>query len=207
MVIHDGKIDRIGAPLEVSNRYLEINMRAAAATREDGVGDYAARFADVIADPPVEIVEARLEGEHIADRTLVAEREPLEVVVVAQVKQAIERPGFQFRIDDARGQALFHGGSADLELRPGRVQPGETLEVTISVDNRLAAGDYSFTGGLTQRLPDGSSEPATPSIPLNLTVTGDRSDGLLSLDQEVRIRREPKETGSEPLAARVQSTR
>jgi ABC-2 type transport system ATP-binding protein len=189
MLIHDGEIESIGRPLEISNRYIELNMRAAAEARDDELGRYASHFADVIADPPVRILDAWMVGLHDAQGTIVAEREPIEVRVLAEVLRPVESPGFQFRIDNDKGQVLFHGGSPDLELHGGRALPGERLEVAITLENRLAAGAYTFAGGMAQLLDDGSSAPATPVAPINFRIEGDPSDGMLSLEHEVSMRR------------------
>src|SRR3954470_1210263 len=58
MLLDDGRIAAIGDPLDVSNRYLEVKMRALAASAGDSRSDWAARFAKVLADPPVRIVDA-----------------------------------------------------------------------------------------------------------------------------------------------------
>jgi ABC-2 type transport system ATP-binding protein len=187
LLIHDGRITSIGSPIEVSNQYLEINMRAAAASRgESEVGSYAAHFAEVLADPPVHIVDAWLEGSGGSRTTTFSEEEPIEVHAIAEVARPIERPGFQFRLDDMRGQILFAGGSADLELG-ARAEPGQRLRIKARVENRLAAGRYVCAGAIAQRLPDGSVQPATPVTTLNFEVSGTAGDGVLRLEQQVSM--------------------
>jgi ABC-2 type transport system ATP-binding protein len=189
MMIHDGAIEAIGPPLGITNRYLELNMRAAAAGRGDSMAAYATRFADVIVDPPLRVLDAWLVGAGGERNGEIGEREQLEFRVVAEVLRRVERPGFQFRLDDDRGQSLFIGGAADLEIEGGFVEPGERLEVTVSVENRLAPGSYVFAGGMAQRMPDGSAEPASPVAPLGFEVSGEPVDALLSLEQEVAMQR------------------
>ena len=188
MLLHEGRIDTIGSPIEVSNRYLEVNMRAAAAARGDDVGAYAERFADVIADPPVRIVDAYFEGDVGHPASLTA-GEPIVVCAELEVRRRVEHPGFQFRIDDMQGQALFTGGAGDLGLEGGGAEPGERLRVRARIENRFAPGHYVFSGAVAQRMPDGSSEPATPVTALNFAVAGAEVEGTLALDHEVTLER------------------
>ncbi len=197
MVIDDGVIDAIGEPLEVSNRYLELNLRAAAEANEDEeVVGFAARYADVLADPLVVITDAWMLGDHTERGLEVPEREPIEVRMLAEVLRPITRPGFRLRIDDERGKAMFHGGSTDLD--PGRevAEPGDRLEVSITIENRLAAGKYVFAGGLTQQQANGSPEPVSPVSSLTFSVAGDENYGVLSVEHEVSIRRLAGDTAS-----------
>lgn len=189
MLIHDGEIAALGNPLEITNRYLELNMRAAAETHTDHMAEYATRFADVMADPPIRIVDAWMAGERAESGHVVAEREPIEVRVIAEVLRGVDRPGFQFRIDDDQGQVMFRGGSEHLGAGDERALPGERLEVVVTIENRLAAGNYVFTGGMAQLTADGSAEPATPFSLLKFEVTGDQRDSVLSLEHEVTLDR------------------
>ena len=189
MLIHDGLIEAIGPPLGITNRYLEINMRAAAKARGDDVAAYATRLADVIADPPVRIVEAWMLDENGERGTTLAERAPIEVRLLAEVLRPIESPGFKFRIDDEKGQVLFNGGAADLGLEGGRAEAGERLELTVSVENRLAPGSYVLAGAMTQPREGGGSDPATPVTPLGFEISGEPVEEVLSLEHETSIQR------------------
>jgi hypothetical protein len=177
----------------VSNRYLELNLRAAAASEGGATdfGEYAQRFADVIADPPVRIVDAWLAGDGERRTTSLGEGEAIDVHTVAEVVREVERPGFKFRIDDAKGQAVFIGGSDELAVNGGGpVSPGERLRIKARVDNLLAPGHYVFAGAVVQRMPDGSVKPATPVTALNFEVAGDPLDAMVRLDSAVTIERE-----------------
>ncbi len=189
MLIHDGVIEAIGGPLEISNRYIEINMRAAAAARGDETAAYAERFADVIADPPVRIVDVWMLDENGTHGTVVPSGAPIEIRVTAEVLREVEAPGFQFRIDDETGRVLCRGGAADLELPGGRALPGEELEITLHIENPLSAGRYIFAGGVSKLMPSGESEPATPIVPLTFDVTGSETDSLLELEHEISMQR------------------
>ena len=189
LLLDDGHIAAIGSPIDVSNQYLEVNMRATAAARGDEYGAYAARFADVIADPPVRIVDAWL-SDAAGDRcTSIDVSEPIVMQAELRVSRRVERPGFQFRIDNVQGQPLFSGGSSDLDLAGGAAEAGEHLRVKVRVENRLAPGRYVFSGGVAQRLADGSTEPATPVTGLNFEVMGAETEGAIALDHEVTLER------------------
>jgi ABC-type polysaccharide/polyol phosphate transport system ATPase subunit len=189
LLLHDGRIEALGGPLEISNRYLELSLRAGAEISEGEVGRYASRFADVIADPPIRIIDAWTVGLGNERDITIAERAPIEVHLLADVLRPIERPGFRIRIDDNKGQVLFRGGSGDLGLERRQALPGERLEISIRLENRLAPGNYVFAGEMHQIFSDGSSEPVTPVTHLRFEVVGDETDGLLSLESELTIRR------------------
>ncbi len=189
MLINDGRIASIGSPVEVSSQYIEVNMRAAAAARGDEeVGAYASRFAEIIADPPIHIVDTWLEGPDGLPTTEVGAGEEIVLRARAEVRRQIRRPGFQFRIDDQRGLGLFEGGKPDLGLAQEVVQPGETLELEARIENRFAGGSYVLSGGFAQLMEDGTSEPATGVTTINFKVGGEQAESPLRLDNDVALR-------------------
>ncbi|HKJ36338.1 MAG TPA: ABC transporter ATP-binding protein [Solirubrobacterales bacterium] len=188
LLLHDGRIDAFGKPIDVSNRYLEVNMRAAAEA-EGGRDGYAARFAETIADPPIHIADAWLGADPEQRNSALGSGEPIIFNAELEVVRAVERPGFQFKIEDGQGQSLFMGGAADLELEGGHAEPGERLRVRVEVENRLAPGRYVISGGGAQLTSDGTSEPATPVTALNFEVEGTRAEGLMELDHAVTMER------------------
>lgn len=194
MLIHDGAIEAIGPPPGITNRYLELNMRAAAAARGDEVASYATRFADVISDPPIRIVDAWLLDENGERGSSIPERAPIEIRLVAEVLRPVDRPGFKFRLDDERGQALFQGGADEIELEGRRANAGERLELTVSVENRLVPGSYVFAGAMVRPRTGGGTDPATPTTQLGFEVAGEASAGVLSLEHDVSMQRVSVET-------------
>ena len=190
MLIHDGRIASIGSPIEVSSQYIEANMRAAAANRhDDEFASYAQRFAEVIADPPIHVADAWIEGADGLPTDEIGAGEEIVLRARAEVRKPVERPGFQFRIDDQRGLSLFAGGKADLGLGGEPARPGEQLELEARIENRLAGGAYVLIGGFARAMPDGTSEPAGAVTTLNFRVGGEESEGPVLLDHEVALRR------------------
>ena len=192
MLLHDGRLELIGRPVEVSNRYLEINLRAAAAARgdESDFGEYAQHFAQVISNPPVRLLDAWLAGPDGKRTTLLGEGDAIEVEALAEVVRDLDRPGFKFKIDDAKGQAVFVGGADDLAVEGSTAKAGERLRIQARVDNLLAPGHYVFSGAVVQRMPDGSTKPATPVTALDFEVAGGRFDGMVRLGSSVTLERE-----------------
>jgi ABC-2 type transport system ATP-binding protein len=192
MLLDDGRIAAIGDPFEVSNRYLEVNMRALAASPGER-SDWAARFAQVLADPPVRIVDAWLNDSSGRRTEILQEREPIEVHAVVEVEREIEQPAFRFQIDNSRGQVLSSGGPSDLGLDGGRATVGQRFRFKAVVENHLAPGRYSFACGVFQRLPDGTSEPATAARRLTFDVDGGEATGMIVVDHRVSLVREPRD--------------
>ncbi|OLE36605.1 MAG: hypothetical protein AUG48_06865 [Actinobacteria bacterium 13_1_20CM_3_68_9] len=119
MLLDDGRIAAIGDPLKVSDQYLQVNMRALGAGASDSRRDGAARFAEVLADPPVRIVDAWLSDSSGRRPEVLGEREPIEVHAVVEVDRKIEQPAFRFHIDDNRGKVIFSGGPSEVDLDGG----------------------------------------------------------------------------------------
>ncbi len=193
LLLDDGRIAAIGDPLEVSNRYLEVNMRALAASGSDSRSDWAARFAQVLADPPVRIVDAWLSDSSGRRTEVLHEREPIEVHAVVEVDREIEQPAFMFHIDNSRGQVLSSGGPSDLGLDSGTAMAGQRFRLKAAIENNLVAGRYSFSCGVFQGLPDGSSEPATAAARLTFDVEGGEAEGMIVVDHRVSLEREPRD--------------
>ena len=185
MLINGGAIEAIGAPSEVANRYTELNARAVAEARAGGEGANAAQFADVIADPPIRITDAWLNAGSGDRKEVIEEREPIELHVEAEVLRHVDTAGFQFRIADRFGRVVFQARS--VEGLQGITPPGERLRVRASVENRLAPGVYSLTGGLTQRRGLGDLEPAALAKPLAFEVLGTDVGGAMSLEHEIVV--------------------
>ena len=183
MLINGGAIEAIGAPAEVASRYAELNARAVADARAGGEGANAAHFADVIADPPINITSAWLNAGAGPRREVIDEREPIELHLEAEVLRHVDTPGFLFRITDRYGRVVFEARAVDrLE---GVLPPGERLRVHASIENRLAPGVYTLNGGLTQRRGVGEFEPAALAKPLAFEVLGTDTGGTMSLDHEI----------------------
>jgi ABC-type glutathione transport system ATPase component len=191
MLLDGGQITAIGDPVEVSNRYLEVNMRALAASMSDTRSDWAARFAQTLADPPVQIVDAWLSDGSRQRTEVLHEGEPIEVRAVVEVDREVQQPAFKFVIENNRGQVLSSEGPSDLGLEGGRAMAGQRFRLKASVENHLAAGRYSFACGLFQRLPDGSSEPASAATRLTFDVAGGEAEGMIVADHQVSLEREP----------------
>jgi ABC-2 type transport system ATP-binding protein len=193
MLLDDGRIAAIGDPLDVSDRYLQVNMRelggGAGGSRSDG----AARFAEVLEDPPVRIVNAWLSDSSGRRTEVLGEREPIEVHAVVEVDRQIEQPAFKFHIDSNRGRIIFSGGPSDVALDGGRAMAGERFRLRAAIENRLATGRYTLFCRVFQRLPDRSLEPASAATSLTFHVEGNETDAMIVGDHEVSLEREPRD--------------
>lgn len=189
LLIHDGEIEQIGDPLAIANRYLEVNIQAAAKSQR-GESGFAGRWAEVMGDPPVRITDCNLHDSGGAETETISTEESIEISAELTIRRPIDGLGFQFRIDNLQGQTLLAGGPPDLGLDPETTASGSTLRVRTRIENHLAAGRYAFSCGVAQRLPDGSSEPATPVTTLPFEITGESIDGLMRPGYEVSIDRD-----------------
>ncbi len=182
MLIDSGRIDAIGDPDEVAERYYEVNLRAALAGGGEGLPEIAGRLVDAVTDPAVFIENAWLGGREGQQRPAVGPGDPLEIRTRIQVLHDIADPGMYFQISNGQGQLVF--ASTKVVLGDGTgVRAGEVLDVTAAVENRLPPGRYIAMLGVAR----GPEDPAGPTRHLRFEITGEKRGGMVLLDSDVRV--------------------
>jgi ABC-2 type transport system ATP-binding protein len=184
MLIDEGRIDRIGDPTEVANRYMQVNMEAASARGELPADSFAAYWVETLADPPVRIVDVTLLGSDGLPTTGLDAREPIEVQAEIEFLREVDDPGFRFRVDDMQGRILLVGGPAELNLGPGPIRPGQRYRVGSRVDNHLAAGRYVLSSTVVRSADGGAPVPAAPISSVPFSIAEGPSPALLDIDSE-----------------------
>lgn len=189
MLLHDGRIDSIGEPEEVTNRYIELNMRAIAG-RDGREGGFHDRTASALAEPSARIVDTWLAGTGGTRLSTLRWGEPIELHALIELDRQIEDPRLWLRIQNSRGQILFMAGREELGV-PLQGAGAERVRVRATIENRLVGGRYLLSCAILRRGPDGTPEPAGRTRQLSLEVPGRDLGGLVALEHDVVVEVEP----------------
>lgn len=186
MLIHDGVVDSIGDPHQISNRYLQVNLEAAAASGGDETG-VASRWAEAMNDPPVRIVSCELTTAGGEPRSEFSAEDAIGVLM----EVAIDRPtgplGLRLRLDDPQGRLIFSGGAEDLDLDPAELAVGSTLRLRATIENRLGAGRFALICGILENQPEGPPIPVTAPTIRPFEVIDGPAETIMNLQTEIRL--------------------
>lgn len=184
MMIHDGKVSVLGSPEEVSDWYLKANFRV-----EDERPGFHAGGSEEGDD--AHVVDAWIEdgdGNKIAN---VEQGRHFRMCLVVEALREIEAPVFNFIVSDAVGFHVF-GISQRLSQAPempDRLAPGERVQISAEVSNRLNPGHY-FVSGRAFRNDNVSDMGMQVLRVLDFVVFGtDQGPGAVSLAESVEVSR------------------
>jgi len=187
MLIHEGRVEVIGDPEEVSNRYLQVTLRQWARSSDGRISEGASRVAETLGDPPVRIVEAWLadaDGNHVKE---LAPREPIELHAIIEARRELEAPVLVMQIDSTVGQRLFFDGLDGPALPLDQAVDGR-LHVRATIENRLVSGRYVLSATVFHG-PVGAKEPASTARQVPFEIGGEPRGGLLALDHQLSFER------------------
>ncbi len=141
MMIHDGRISRIGSPEEVSEWYMRANFR-----KEDERPGFHAGGSEEGDD--AHVVDAWIEDQD-GERIENAEQgSPFKVGLAIEAVRRIDSPTVSFVVTDEAGVHIFGfdqrlDGDVDA---PGGLEPGERVQLLVEVQNLLRPGRYYLHG-------------------------------------------------------------
>lgn len=181
MLLSERRIQHIGEPRDVADRYLRIN----ALRRLEEVNG---RPADPGPEPGARALIGELEIRGGGDAPTAGDerREPLELEAVIEIREPLSRPAFGFQIQDSSGRQVFVAPVRELAELDGSAPGASRLRVRATIENRLVAGSYAVA--CVVREGDGSDHPASPVKWATFDVGGpDGEGGVVSLDHEVFV--------------------
>ena len=190
MLLDEGRIDTMGDPDAVAERYYEVNLKAALAGGGEGLPEIAGRMVDAVTDPAAIIEDASVPTRDGADNVLQPGAH-LEIRVRIRVMHDIADPGFHFQISNQNGQMVFSSPKKDLGAGAG-LRRGEDLTVVATVENRLPPGRYAVTCGISR----GADDPAGPTKTARFEIAGERRGGIVALEHEVVVERADHPVGA-----------
>jgi ABC-type polysaccharide/polyol phosphate transport system ATPase subunit len=185
ILLAGGKIEELGDPNEVAQRYLELNLES----RDGAPGE---RSTSVNGDRSPERDRARIADLWIGDedgarRAAVDEDESIELHAVVEVSKRIRSPSLRLELRGERGARIFT--AADAEDPEGEdYLPGERFRARATIENRLAPGRYAVICTVVHSGPN-RRVAACPARTASFEVCGAqrRGAGLITLDHTVTI--------------------
>jgi ABC-2 type transport system ATP-binding protein len=182
MLLHHGKIARIGDPVDVTSRYLDVG-------HVDDTGFEQPTWLSA-AGPPARIEELWLEDEHGRRRVSVEPGERVELHALIEAESPLSGSAVRIELRNEHWSLVFGADGDDL----GAVSEGERLRFHATIENKLPPGIYSLVCMPQVVAPQGLArvEACRPEV-LRFTVSGepDEQAGLVQLDHELRLEREP----------------
>jgi ABC-2 type transport system ATP-binding protein len=192
VLLHEGKVDRIGSAEAISERYLELNFRPRGhelAAEELPQGVYQAS-----ADGALRLVSFSLEDETGQPTDSFKHGEPIRFRAVIEAGEGLRGPCFGLEVLDPAGVRVFAIRARDVTGAEDSLQSGERVEVRGSVENPLSSGHYAVNLQLAR---NHSFEDVVQALPNagDFIVYGaeapEDSSGVISPRHELRIEREP----------------
>lgn len=175
MLLHNGSVDTIGAPDRVAERYYEVNLSAILARPDNTLPEMSSHIVSAIAEPKAllddcEVIDdAGLPIGHLQPPV------PIKLRALIAVERELADLGFVVRIAAADGRVMFVSDRVTAPA-PGEVRPGNTLEVTMEIENLLPAGRHTVFYDVF----DGEV-PAGPTRISRLEIDGDDHAGGMRL--------------------------
>jgi hypothetical protein len=179
MLIEDSRIEVLGDPQTVADRYMELLFTPAEAAERTGDAGGASVTAIEVTDREGAPVQA------------VAQGEPFGVSVTIRADENLPRLELVLELvntpEGARISAVVVGEDAELALGAG-----EEAKVRIRFENPLGAGHYRFSYRLGLRDRDELRVLDRATKPARLTVLGTDADrGILDVKHQIAVDRGP----------------
>jgi ABC-2 type transport system ATP-binding protein len=202
LLLHGHRVERMGQPAEVADRYLAVNSRQRwkAAADGDGAADAA------------EVVEFGFAGDRTDGERRFPARSPLDVAAVVEVRRPLRSPLVRFTILDAGGKVLFVAPPRPLE--PGLDRVSGRFRVSARIENRLASGRFALMCRVVEPEPERQPEGEEEGEPLGGAVRSagrwltfaidspDEAGSVLSVDTEINV--EPADVDVDAAGVHVQ---
>ncbi len=193
MLIHDGEQRFLGEPEEAALRYYRLNFGAPSAT---GNGERAVDVPDV----NVRLEDVWLEDDRGQRVDNVEQRKPFRLNFVAQARQELIDPVFNFHCMNMDGHWVFTfttrlGGEGD---GPRHVAEGERIRVVAEIENPLRPGRYATQCWISRSGWQGKMAIQMLRL-LDFYVYGTRPGaGNVTLDADVKALFDPPEPDAVP---------
>ncbi|HYU60314.1 MAG TPA: ABC transporter ATP-binding protein [Solirubrobacterales bacterium] len=151
VLLHDARMDCIGDPNDVGQRYLELNFPRAPQAAASPSGRAQDGSDGAQSEWPARIVDFRFEDESGIPRENFKHGEPICFSGLIEPLQSLQSCCFGIAVHDAAGVSILAIRSQDITARDGDLEPGGRTHVRGRVENPLASGHYFAHIGLTIR--------------------------------------------------------
>jgi ABC-2 type transport system ATP-binding protein len=189
MLLEEGRIEEIGDPVDVGQRYLELSPSPSLGVQPAAAGDRQQL-------PGPVALQTRLVDSRGRQVSSTATGRPLRLSVSVSATAPLEDPKLVLRISDPAGASIFEPSPIDLSEYSDRLARGQRITVGARVENKLRPGRYFAGCVLAARstgFETGLSEPS--AVEFEVKPDGSLDAGLVSLDYDIRIRQEARRRG------------
>jgi hypothetical protein len=178
MLLHDGVVEAEGDPDEVARRYLRLNFEGApqAGHENDDWGGSA----------DIRLLDAWLEGADGERVTSVETGAELRLGAVFEATREVNQPSFGFVFANADGIEVTGVGRDLPEGVPDRLEPGQKVRISATVENPLAPGRYVVKCWVFRNHTYGDLVLHAPHA-LDFVVYGTQPAGLIAVHSEVTV--------------------
>jgi ABC-2 type transport system ATP-binding protein len=187
VLLHEGRVDCVGDPNQVSDRYLELNFK------RGGVETAAAGDSELGAGWPARVGEFWFEDESGQPADSFSHGEAIRFCAVIEAVDRVENICFGFVLRNSDGVWIYHIRSDELPGPGVTLEPGERLRIRGRVENRLASGRYFAAIGLTPHRDSNEVVYARDNV-AELVVFGAEAPGgyrgVVSPRYELQVERE-----------------
>ncbi len=151
MMIHDGRIERIGEPAEVGHRYLQLNFETSSRVTSSTV-------AGAEDETQVRLLSARLEGGAEGEVQMVEHGQPIEFEVDLEALRDFAALEVAFMVASAEGVGVFACAAPVLgEDGERQISAGQRIHIDVTLQNPLTPGHYFVHCGVNRAVEGGTA--------------------------------------------------
>jgi ABC-2 type transport system ATP-binding protein len=142
VLLHEGRVDRIGNPDEVGQRYFELNFRSLSRDREVVAASEQSG--------PARVAEFTFEDESGRRIESFAHGQPIRYRAVIEATEDVEGPCLTLQVYNEEAVRAFVVQVRDLMGPRAALQPGERLHIRGQIENPLSSGQYTANAIVTR---------------------------------------------------------
>jgi ABC-2 type transport system ATP-binding protein len=181
LLLHGGRIEAIGPPDLVSERYYDVNLAAMMARPDERLSETQTKIAAAIGDPSARIVDGWVtsgSGERV---DTIQAGAPIGIAASIKVERDLLDPTFQFQFAGSDGKLVFASDRAPL-VDAEVARAGQMLDFSASLENKLPSGRYTIAIDVLTE-----DAPAGPTKLVRLEIEGGRESGSMLLDHSIEV--------------------
>jgi ABC-type polysaccharide/polyol phosphate transport system ATPase subunit len=193
MLLERGRVVEIGAPRDVSARYLELNFGRELERTREGVGPL-----ERAGDGRARVTEMWVEDRDGERKTVVLQGDRCVFKARVRFHEAVDDPSFAVSWVNELHLNHFVVNTAVEQERTGRFEAGDEVVFSVAFDNILAPGRYDLSVLLAHR---GSGTDIIDRWEREVSVVvaaTNASGGLVDLPHEVRLERSQTSDSTPP---------
>jgi ABC-2 type transport system ATP-binding protein len=185
MLLEDGRIEMLGAPDEVADRYAELALEGHGIDVMRPRGDPKRKQRRT---KEAEITDLWLERASGERTVTVPPGDEIVLRAAVDVSAPLQSPGLRLEIRNEGNSRIFAPRTLELERGAQRLRRGERIELETAIENRLTAGSYTVVCTVVAR-PRGAERAVSEAKTARFAIEAGESAtaGVVDLKHRVRI--------------------